>query len=421
MVAPVESERSIRAEIEVATVLLGFLFVVISVLITMPNDVLDELKIIGLRNFLGIRWFPFIDAISIIAFYCSVFLLTSIPFYLLYVSVRKPWILPIARTFLGIGIYLTVILTLLFNGIFLFRLLGKKGETYLNPAFGIVYAVASIAIIIYIVALWAKSLASFPTLQQRVRRVSAHLCALKYSKETFQNIVFTAIWILLLLLIPLDFLLPSIDFFFKPLFGWTLYGWLILFLTLETLLWWALKLSKRIPKKKGLKSVIQSFIDIVKAFLVFVGFKKRESLTEITAGIVVGILLVTGTVFSRAYFESLSIFLTNPLVVLYLLFTRLEIWSTLILIPLIEEIIYRGLFINRVMDVFSSNRLFPRAIAIISSSVIFGWTHLELPVYKALAGLVLGTVYMWGWRNNILATTAAHISGNFLFFFLTLQ
>jgi membrane protease YdiL (CAAX protease family) len=162
-------------------------------------------------------------------------------------------------------------------------------------------------------------------------------------------------------------------------------------------------------------------VDIVKAFLVFVGFKRSESTNKMMAGILLGILLGTGTIFSRAHFEGLSISLTNPLVVLYLLFTKLEAWSILFVIPIAEEIIYRGLFINRLLNIFSSNWLFASAIAIISSSLIFGWTHLEHPEYKAIGGFALGIVYMWRSENNILTTTVAHVSANLLFFFLQLQ
>jgi len=88
------------------------------------------------------------------------------------------------------------------------------------------------------------------------------------------------------------------------------------------------------------------------------------------AGMLVGVLSVIGTVFSRAYLESLFIRFTNPLIVLFLLFTRLEMWYILLLIPVLEEIIYRGLFLNRLMHIFSGNRLFASAIAIVSYSII---------------------------------------------------
>ena len=241
------------------------------------------------------------------------------------------------------------------------------------------------------------------------------------NKEAFQNSFFVIIWFLLLFLIPLSYLLPSIDFFFKPLFGWTLYGWLILVLTFETLLWGALEYVRRLPKRRESRPLMDSLVNIVGAFLVFVGFKKRSRMSEIVVGVVIGISLATSTVISRAFFESSAISVTNPMVILYLFFTRFEMWAIVLLISVLEEIIYRGLFTNRLVRVFSSNSPFAGAIAVISSSLVFGWTHLELPIYKTIAGLALGLVYLWGWRKNILATTVAHISANSLFFFFVLE
>jgi len=237
------------------------------------------------------------------------------------------------------------------------------------------------------------------------------------NRETLQNIVFTVTWIFLLLLIPLKYLLPSFGFFFNPFFGWTLYGWLILFLTVETFLWGGFKLIRRLPKGRGLEVLANIF----RTILVFIGFKKRERLLEIVVGIGIGASLAIGTILSRSYFESSSIYVTDPKLIIYLLLTGLDIWVFLILTPVLEEAIYRGLFINRLISIFSNNRSFAGVIAIISTSFIFGWSHIEHPLYKALGGLVLGIVYVLRWRKNILTTMVAHISANVLFVFLQLQ
>lgn len=241
------------------------------------------------------------------------------------------------------------------------------------------------------------------------------------SREKFQKGIFVLIWTLLLLLIPLKSMFPPMKWFFEPFLGWTAYGWLVLSLTVEAFIWSALKLVSQFPEKRGLKPFMESFKDIIKAFVAFIGFKKSGLLTETAMGTVVGIMLAISTVLSRAYFESLSIFVTNPLIVLYLLLTKFEMWFILLIAPIAEEIIYRGLLINRLVNIFANDRFFASAIAIISSSLIFGWTHLELPEYKALGSIILGVVYMWRWRNNILTTIAAHISANLLFIFLIVQ
>lgn len=235
--------------------------------------------------------------------------------------------------------------------------------------------------------------------------------------EFFQNLIFIVVWAFLLLLIPLRSIFPSLDYFFNPFFDWTLYGWLILFLAFETLLWGGFKLIRRLPKGRPLESLTNIF----KTTLVFIGFKKRDRFFEIVFGLVIGISLAICTLLSRSYFEHLSIYVIDPRLITYLLLTGLDVWVFVMLTPLLEEVIYRGLFLNRLISVFSTNKSFAGAIAIFSTSFIFGWSHIELPLYKAFGGLILGVVYVLRWRKNILATVVAHISANILFVFLQLQ
>lgn len=240
------------------------------------------------------------------------------------------------------------------------------------------------------------------------------------NRESFQNGIFTVFWITLLLLIPLSLLIPSLDSVFQPFLGQTLYSWLIMLITLETMLWGAFKLKTKLGSTKRTRPFTEVCVDIFKLISSFVGFKRGYYRNEIVAGVFVGVLLAVSTIISRSYFESLPIHFTNPLVVLYLLLTRFEMWSVLLLVPIFEEIIHRALFINRLVGIIK-HRLIASVFAMISTAFVFGWSHLESPIYKMLAGLALAVVYMWKWRKNILTTTIAHMSANLLFFFLTLQ
>lgn len=116
-------------------------------------------------------------------------------------------------------------------------------------------------------------------------------------------------------------------------------------------MWRALKLKRslRAPKKKGIKSVIMYYEEIAKDFLAFVGFKGRFSLVKVMIGMVAGILTGLVTLLCRAHFENSSIHFTEPVILLVLFFTRLEIWGVILIVPIIEEIVFRGVFINRFM------------------------------------------------------------------------
>jgi membrane protease YdiL (CAAX protease family) len=150
--------------------------------------------------------------------------------------------------------------------------------------------------------------------------------------------------------------------------------------------------------------------EIFKDFLTVVGLASKFSLSE-AIGIVIGFLCGIVVLLSRAYFENTFIHFTEITILLPLIFIRLE---SIFIMPILEEIIYRGFFINRIMSIFGRKKVWGSLTAIILSSFVFGWIHWELPIYKLFLGIILATVYLWGGKKNIVKCTIAHISYNFL-------
>lgn len=149
-----DANESYRLEIEIASVLLGFLFVMDSIILTMPDTVLTIAKDTSIYYFLGISSMSFGTLFSLASLYCSLALLVAIPFYFFYIQLRKEVILLTARTFLAISIYLMVILIVIINGVFMARLVGTQSNAYMNPISGYVFAISVTSMLIFILASW---------------------------------------------------------------------------------------------------------------------------------------------------------------------------------------------------------------------------------------------------------------------------
>ena len=85
-----------------------------------------------------------------------------------------------------------------------------------------------------------------------------------------------------------------------------------------------------------------------------------------------------------------------------------DIIATVLIAPIAEEIIFRGVILSRL------NRAFPSGIAVIISALIFGAMHGQILwiAYAFVIGLVLGAVYIR--YNSIVPTIAIHITFNLL-------
>lgn len=146
--------ESHRLEIEISVVLLGFIFVMYSIILTMPNDVLTMVNQSGMTNFFGISFVSYGDIISEFGLYSSFALLGAILFYLWFLKTKKETRLLIARSFLTSGLCLSVFLLVSINTLIGGRLVGSKVNVYINPFAGLVLLFSTIATFGYILALW---------------------------------------------------------------------------------------------------------------------------------------------------------------------------------------------------------------------------------------------------------------------------
>lgn len=96
-----------------------------------------------------------------------------------------------------------------------------------------------------------------------------------------------------------------------------------------------------------------------------------------------------------------------------------DLWQSLIVAPIFEEFIYRGIYLGVFLKFFGKSRKYA-AVALIMSSFIFGWIHPALPIVKTIGGFLIGSIYLFGWRKNLVASSLAHFGANLTGSFLVL-
>jgi uncharacterized protein len=157
-----------------------------------------------------------------------------------------------------------------------------------------------------------------------------------------------------------------------------------------------------------------------------IGFKKSESLTRvIVIGVVAGVCM-----------ELLAVYLTTPLISGYFgvepdysPFKAIRGNLTMLLLFLVlswtlaafgEEICFRGFLMKRLAQVFGESH--PAwVIALILSSVLFGWGHTEQGIsgwiQEGLSGMLLGILFL-ATKRNLVVPIIAHGVSNTLAFIL---
>jgi hypothetical protein len=165
-----QDQESPKIEIEIATLILGVLLVLISILTTMPSEVSDLLKkmVYYAPSEYGPIMTPAVNVISTLVLGSLLLLIVTIPFYLLYLSLRKTFVLIVARTGLILSMALTIPLLVMFAGLFMFRIMSKQGaEALINPTFSIVTVSGALIAMIWIFALWHRSRANWLPILKR--------------------------------------------------------------------------------------------------------------------------------------------------------------------------------------------------------------------------------------------------------------
>lgn len=138
--------------------------------------------------------------------------------------------------------------------------------------------------------------------------------------------------------------------------------------------------------------------------------EKKNTISSLSLGVmfalgccaVIGILQsLVFTLFSiqdSTWAETQEILVSMPFI--------LQIIATVVLAPIVEEIMFRGMIMNRLMS------RFPKWVAVVVSAVAFGVFHLNFTqgIFATLTGLVFGFLYLK--TRSILLCIFAHAANN---------
>jgi membrane protease YdiL (CAAX protease family) len=150
------------------------------------------------------------------------------------------------------------------------------------------------------------------------------------------------------------------------------------------------------------------------------GVKWKLNLLDVARFLGVADLKITDVAFIAGVFLlTLSFGYIHQHMIAYLLGLSLQVnrsfsWDvvlgTFLLIPILEEVTYRGILASWLYRLTGGNTL----LALVVSSIIFSWTHIFLPEVKLIGSLFFGAIYFCGGRRNLIASIMAHMSLNFV-------
>jgi len=151
-------DESHRVEIEISVVLLGFVFVMYSIFLTMPSDVLILLNQVGITVTKGdifIEWIRGADVFSQFGLYCALSLLGAVLLYIMFMRFKKEVILLTARSLLAFGLFSSVVLLILINALYSIRLVGvAQVNISLSPFASVILTLSAVVISCYLGASW---------------------------------------------------------------------------------------------------------------------------------------------------------------------------------------------------------------------------------------------------------------------------
>lgn len=110
--------------------------------------------------------------------------------------------------------------------------------------------------------------------------------------------------------------------------------------------------------------------------------------------------------------DDIDFFVNNTKDIEIIIFGFLLYAQTLIEAPIIEELLFRGILLNGLLNKYKSN---PKK-AIFYSAIMFGVVHLNIPqgINAFIAGLILGFIYYY--TKSLKLTMFAHFINNLIIF-----
>lgn len=185
---------------------------------------------------------------------------------------------------------------------------------------------------------------------------------------------------------------PNQTFIFKNIYGFLAFETVILYLLGTFIMYFVF------PGPNKFKALLKSFV------------KSRTKPVTISFGIIAGAIISLISLFAGCllFNETVSLNLINPMAVATLYPNSLI--DILVLGPVIEEFVYRGVLINIITELVKGKR--GVALAVILSSLIFGYTHPTEQIIKVAVGLGLSLLYVMPKERNLALPISAHMTSN---------
>jgi len=167
------------------------------------------------------------------------------------------------------------------------------------------------------------------------------------------------------------------------------------------IIWGSIKIKHRLKKKGSMREII---LDALR----FIGLKKPTVICLVYAllAAIIGATFNYVSLLIIAHLYGGTLVLTSPS-------DLLIIMQNFVFAPISEEIIFRGIYLSAFIRILGKTPA-SAALGIIMSSFTFGWIHPEKPILKAIAGLLLGVIYLFKWKKNLIASIATHMGANLL-------
>jgi membrane protease YdiL (CAAX protease family) len=214
----------------------------------------------------------------------------------------------------------------------------------------------------------------------------------------------------LFLLIPLSFVLPGVEYVFRPESSLTpegfvksnLYGGIALFLTV---ILWGVYVKTQMQKpnlKEFYKRLLFDLPD-------FTGLNAKTTMKQLLFGAISGFILAL-TAFLLRYGQTIQ-FKPENTIILLITNPWMPIQSILI-IPIIEEILYRGILIGLAFHLLKDKKtIWATAIA---QALIFTYIHPQDTIYKLIPSLGFTILYTLNPKKNLKTCIIMHITANTL-------
>lgn len=160
------------------------------------------------------------------------------------------------------------------------------------------------------------------------------------------------------------------------------------------------------------KIIKDDYIDTFNSFKLKVKYKEVLTLSIIDLVMVFSICAVVISIIYKINPEIVDSMLSEPVEKSSFISTIFLFTFTVILAPIVEEIVFRGILLRRISFKLGIRK------GIILSSIVFAILHPGLGhIFSFIAGVIFSLIYLK--YNNILINTITHMSYNFLYFIAT--